>query len=204
MPVKNQKDAVPFSYYLEKFIALDPAEVANRLQIPYAKGKFSLKLLGRTYGITHPNYSISNTGFAAKTLLPQTFLLRYLCQGKALPAGQNFMTFREMPWGEVYVQPFTGRILKHAAFALGTRIDAFRQAAEQLGGRKLKQADAGYEFDFIGNYRLQLLLWAGDEEFPPNAQLLFSDNFTVGFTAEDRVIAGELIINALKSQMTGE
>lgn len=203
MPVKNQKDAVPFSYYVEKFAALEPQEVTKRLQIPFSHGKFTLKLLGSTYEIAHPDYAIFGTGFAAKTLPAQTLLLRYLCEGKDLPAGGEYKTFRQMPWGEVYAQPFAGRILKHAAFALGTRINAFRQAAEELGGRALEHGDVGYEFDLMGNYRLQLLLWEGDEEFPPSAQLLFSDNFAVGFTAEDRVIVGELLINALKTQIAG-
>ena len=82
-------------------------------------------------------------------------------------------TFRELPWGEVYIQPFTGRVLTRAAFTFGTRIAAFRAAAEKLGGIPLRHGDAGYEFTLFDNYRLRLLVWEGDDEFPPNAQILF-------------------------------
>ena len=34
--------------------------------------------------------------------------------------------------------------------------------------------------------------WEGDEEFPPSAQILYSDNFQFGFHAEDMVVAGDL------------
>ena len=60
---------------------------------------------------------------------------------------------------------------------------------------------AGYEFAFLDNYRLRMLVWEGDEEFPPNAQLLYTENFVDGFSAEDRVVAGDILIGILKSKM---
>ena len=199
MQVENQKEEVPFGYYLEKFAALDPGEAAKRLAIPYENGAFTLKLLGETYRVFHPEYKIEGSGFATKTLPPQTFLLRCLLEGRKGESTGSFKTFREMPWGELYIQPFTGRVLTRAAFTFGTRIDKFRAAAEKLGGLPLKHGDAGYEFEFMDGYRLQLLVWEGDEEFPPSSQLLYSANFETGFSAEDRVVAGDLLINALKA-----
>ena len=201
MQIENHKEEVPFSYYLEKFAALDGLEAAKRLGVPFEKGVFTLKLLGQTYEITHPDYTISGEGFATKALPPQTFLLRCLLEGKKGEPTAEFKTFREMPWGELYIQPFTGRVLTRAAFTFGTRIAAFRSAAEKLGGLPLRHGDAGYEFDFMDNYRLRLLVWEGDDEFPPSAQLLYSANFETGFSAEDRVVAGDLLINALKASM---
>ena len=201
MQVENHKEEVPFGYYLEKFAALDAQEAANRLKIPFENGKFTLKLLGETYEISHPEYAIEGEGFATKALPPQTFLLRCLLEGKAAESTTEFKTFREMPWGELYIQPFTGRVLTRAAFTFGTRIAKFRAAAEKLGGLPLKHGDAGYEFEFMDNYRLQMLVWEGDDEFPPSAQLLYSANFESGFSAEDRVVAGDLLINALKAKM---
>ena len=45
------------------------------------------------------------------------------------------------------------------------------------------------------------MVWAGDDEFPPNSQILYTDNFASGFAAEDRVVAGDLLITAIKMQM---
>ncbi len=45
------------------------------------------------------------------------------------------------------------------------------------------------------------MVWEGDEEFPPNAQILYSANFETGFAAEDRVVAGDILISAIKAQM---
>ena len=201
MQIENHKEEVPFSYYLEKFAGLDAAEAAKRLGVPFENGKFTLKLLGQVYEISHPDYAISGEGFVTKSLPPQTFLLRCLLEGKKAEPTNVFKTFREMPWGELYIQPFTGRVLTRAAFTFGTRIAAFRSAAEKLGGLPVKHSDAGYEFTFMDNYRLRLLVWEGDDEFPPSTQLLYTANFESGFSAEDRVVAGDLLIGALKSAM---
>ena len=48
---------------------------------------------------------------------------------------------------------------------------------------------------------MQILVWEGDEEFPPNAQVLYSENFAEGFAAEDRVVAGDILISVIKAAM---
>ena len=53
----------------------------------------------------------------------------------------------------------------------------------------------------IGDFEMQILMWEGDEEFPPSAQVLYSDNFAEGFAAEDRVVAGDILITTIKANM---
>ena len=45
---------------------------------------------------------------------------------------------------------------------------------------------------------IRFLLWLGDEEFPPNGQILFSDNFRYAFTAEDLANAGDIVLTRMK------
>ena len=131
----------------------------------------------------------------------QTFLLRYLLEAKEVAWKGEWKTFREMPWGELYIKPYTGRVLTRAAFTFSFKLDAFRKAAEKMGATAVKHGDAGFLFDLIGGYQMQIMVWAGDEEFPPNAQVLYSDNFAEGFAAEDRVVAGDILITAIKANM---
>ena len=48
---------------------------------------------------------------------------------------------------------------------------------------------------------MRLIVWAGDDEFPPSAQMLFSDNFPNAFNAEDRAVIGDLLIHELKRML---
>ena len=201
MHIENHKEEVPFAHYEEKFRALEPAEAVARLGDIWNGSEFTLTLLGRSFAIAHPDYAIrALDGGAIPPLPTQTFLLRYLLEGKTVADSGQWKTFREMPWGELYIKPYTGRVLTRAAFTFGTRIDAFRKAAEKMGAKAVNHGDAGFEFHLIGGYRMQILVWAGDDEFPPSAQILYSDNFTA-FAAEDRVVAGDILITTVKSNM---
>ena len=201
MEIENHKEEVPFAHYEVLFRALTPQEVLSRLPDTQWDGaEFTLRLLGREFAIAHPGYAIrALDGGAVPPLPTQTFLLRYLLEGKNVAWNGQWKTFREMPWGEMYIQPYTGRVLTRAAFTFGTRIDAFRKAAEKMGATKENHGDAGYEFELVPGYRMQILVWEGDEEFPPNAQVLYSDNFETGFAPEDRVVAGDILISTIKA-----
>ena len=198
MAAENQKENVPFAHYVQLFRQRDLTE--NPIVLPgtgFDGRNFHVQLMDRSYVIAHPAYSI----LPEPSLMVQTFLLRYLLESKNIPWLGNWKTFREMPWGENYEKAFSGRALTRAAFTFGHKPDAFRAACEKMGASPVKYGDAGYEFDFIGNYKIRIFIWAGDEEFPPSAQILYSDNFAEGFTAEDRAVAADLLIGAIKENM---
>ena len=202
MQIENNKEEVPFSHYEELFKALEPAAAVGRTGVKWDGKEFYVNLLGREFAIAHPVYAIrALDGGAVPPLPTQTFLLRYLLEAKEAKWSGEWKTFREMPWGELYIKPYTGRVLTRAAFTFGTRVAKFRAACEKMGADPVKHGDAGFRFDLIGGYQMQILVWEGDDEFPPNAQILYSDNFAEGFAAEDRVVAGDILISTVKSFM---
>ena len=203
MQIENHKEEVPFAHYEELFRNLDPQSALDRLPNLKWDGKeFYVNLLGREYAIAHPECVIRPLDGGKLPPLPmQTFLLRYLLESKTVAWTGQWKTFREMPWGEMYIKPYTGRVLTRAAFTFGTRVAKFREACEKMGAVALPHGDAGYEFEFIGGYRMRILVWEGDDEFPPNAQVLYSDNFADSFAAEDRVVSGDILISVIKGFM---
>ena len=198
MQIENHKEEVPFSFYEEKFKSLDPADVTQRLPfVSWDGAAFRLTLLGTEYTVTWPGYTID----PVPALPVQTFLLRRLLEGTTKPWLGTWKTFREMPWGEMYNTPYTGRVLTRAAFTFGFKMAKFAAACEGLGGRRLPHGDAGYEFDLFGPFKMQILMWEPDDEFPPSAQVLYTENFADCFAAEDRVVAGDILITHIKSAM---
>ena len=202
MQIENHKEEVPFSYYEGLFRQLNPQEAVSRTGVQWDGKEFYVNLLGRDYAIAHPNYAIRALDEGKlPPLSVQTFLLRYLLESKAASWNGEWKTFREMPWGEMYIKPYTGRVLTRAAFTCGTRVAAFRAACEKLGAEAVNHGDAGYQFRLVGDFWMQILVWEGDEEFPPNTQVLYSGNFADGFAAEDRVVAGDILISVIKAAM---
>ena len=204
MEFKNNKEEAPFEHYVEKFRQMEPEDAVRRLQIPFDGNAFTIGFLHQTYAITHPEYSISGAeagAWALRKLPAQTFLLRYLLTGKNLPATGGWKTFQQLPWGEVYLQPFTGRCINRSAFTFGRNIKKYAAAGRKLGGVEIGQGDAGFEFTVIQDYRIRISVWEADEEFGPSAQILFSDNHAAGFLADESVAAAELLIGALAAAM---
>lgn len=204
MEIKNNKEEVPFQYYLREFQQMDPEDSVRRLEIPFDRNTFTIRFLGQTYTVTWPDYAISGNdphAFALDKLQAQTFLLRYLLTGKRLPAVGAWKTFRQLPWGEVYIQPFNGRCIRRSAFVFGKDLHKFSAASRKLGGVEIDQGDKGFEFIVVQDYRIRIIVWEAAEEFAPNAQILFSDNFAAGFLADESVAAAELLIGAICAAM---
>ena len=202
MQIENHKEEVPFAHYEGLFRTLDPQEAMERTGAKWDGKEFYVNLLGREFAIAHPEYALRALDGGNLPPLPtQTFLLRYLLESKNVAWRGEWKTFREMPWGEMYIQPYTGRVLTRAAYTFGFRLAAFKAAAEKMGALPVKHGDAGFEFPLIGNFKMRFLVWEGDDEFPPSAQVLYSDNFAEGFAAEDRVVAGDILITTIKANM---
>ena len=197
MEIQNNKEEIPFSYYADLFAKADPAQITARTGIPMEDNTFHITLLGIPCAVSYPTAEVT----PQLPIPTQTFLIRYLLEGKRVPWNGEWKTFREMPWGELYIKPYTGRVLTRAAFTFGTRLAAFKAACEKMGATPVSHGDAGYEFAFLGDYKVRVLVWEGDEEFPPNAQILYSDNFEDGFAPEDRVVTGDILITAIRSAM---
>ncbi len=202
---QNNKELVPFEHYVSLYKELDPVEASSRCGVKFDSERkcFLMRLLDADYEFSFPEFAISGSegGFALRNLPAQMLLIRFLLEGRASKSSGAFLTYREMPWGEVYIKPFTGRCLTRAAFTFGTRLDAFRRAMENTRAIPLKNGDAGYQIEVMPGYDIRLIVWEGDDEFPPNAQILFSDNFPQAFSAEDRTVVGDIVISDIKRRM---
>lgn len=205
---KDSKERVPYEYYLERYQKEDPLAISDRTQIPYDEkaGVFTLRLMGCTYQISWPDYQIKAVPENVICHYPlenaanaRILVLRYFLEGIAAPASGKFLTYREMPWGEVYFRQFQGRCIFRLAYGFGGKLDQFQSIMERLGGVRIEYGDCGYEFEFMNNLRLRFILWAGDDEFPPSAQILFADNFSAAFHGEDMAVVGDVSIGVLKA-----
>ena len=204
--VENHKELVPFEHYTDLFEKLDPIEASERCGVRYdaERQTFTLRLLYVDYEITWPRFSIRSAvkdGFALFNLPAQILLIRFLLEGRRSVGTGAFLPYREMPWGEVYLKPFTGRCLNRAAFTFGPRLEAFKTAAARMRAIPLDKGDASFQFEIMPGYEVRLIVWEGDDEFPPNSQMLFSDNFPKAFSAEDRTVVGDILISDLKRRM---
>lgn len=204
---KDSKEQRPYEYYLKTYQEIDPKEISERTGFFYDEEKkvFTVVFMGSTYEISFPDYKISHKE-DEKGVYPleeamnaKIFMVRYLSEKAKAPSSGKFLTYREVPWGEVYFRQFQGRCLMRLAFSYGNKLEAFKKVMTAMGAKPLEQGDCAFELEFMEGFFIRLILWEGDDEFPPSSQILFSDNFAVTFAAEDLAVAGDICINMMKS-----
>ena len=206
----NNKEERPFAHYCAQYRQLDPQEAATRCGVAYdaQAGQFVLDFLGNRYAVGYPEFSVTvldkrvPADQLSQARNAQILLLRYLLEGKKVPPLGKQYTYREMPWGELYNTQFTGRCIKRLAFSFGNDVPGFRRIMEALGATEIHGGDAGYALTLLDGLTVQFLIWAGDDEFPPSAQILFSDNFPEAFSAEDMAVVGDVTLNTMKEMRT--
>jgi hypothetical protein len=206
-PIKNRKAEVPFSHYLGIYKALDPGEIARRCGLPFdtAASAFGIRIMGGEYTAAFPDFELrDSSGVPVNSPYEKILFLRYLCEGKYFAGTGKSLAYREIPWGQVYYANFRGRCINRFAALLGNNLGAFRRLMEErreLRAERLGQGDAGYRFEAACGLYMSVLVWAGDEEFPPAAQLLFDDNMVYAFTAEDLAVFGEVVLERFRGML---
>ncbi len=205
---KDNKERIPLEHYLSEYRKLDPKEAAERCGVEYdeERGQFHIRLMGYRYLVDFPEFAVHKEeeeeegAFLLLDMVPaKIIVLRFLISAQVVKSSGKYLTYREVPWGEVYFRQFEGRCLMRLKFGFGFKLDKFAEGMEKIPGvQKLTLGDVSYEFEFINGLHVRFILWAGDEEFPPSSQILFEDNFPYAYQAEDLAVVGDISITTLK------
>ena len=206
---KDNKERIPPEHYLSEYRNSEPKEAAERCGIEYdgEKQQFHIRLMGFRYLVDFPEFAVHKEdeneegAFLLLDMVPaKIIVLRFLISAQVVKSSGKYLTYREVPWGEVYFRQFEGRCLMRLKFGFGFKLDKFAEGMEKIPGvKKLSLGDVSYEFEFINGLHVRFILWAGDEEFPPSSQILFEDNFPYAYQAEDLAVVGDISISTLKA-----
>jgi hypothetical protein len=91
----------------------------------------------------------------------------------------SWIAFSELPDGRFYNQAFQGYTGRELVKTFGNDLDAFEGAASKAGGEKrfpmagAPLGDSAFAYHALPRVPLMVVYWLGDEDFPPNSQILF-------------------------------
>jgi len=203
--MKKENWEISFEHHLAKYRELDPSEASARCGLEFEKerSRFTVSLLSHILYAEWPEFKLipadsDNCPKALYDFMMQVLTMRVLYLGVSAPSGGSFKAYREFPWGGVYDVNFNGRCIKRFAYGFGYKPEALEKAAEKLGGVRQNFGDMAFDFPFMGGITCRYILWKPDDEFPPSAQILFSDNSQFMYNAEDLAAVGDVITGALK------
>jgi len=159
-------------------------------------GALCVPFLNRVYRVSGNGFEFDDMAASGRDvpLQEQILILHYLMARPAAVVSDDWVAYREIPGAAFYFGAFVKRAIDPLKKAFGQNVAGLAAAAERLLGRPVAPGDAGFEFRVFPKVPLRLILYAGDDEFAPEANILFDRSIGGMLSPEDIAwLAGMLV-----------
>jgi len=118
-------------------------------------------------------------------LTEQVLILHYLLHASGETLTGHAIDFRQVPEGSFYWSAFVSRAKKPLLETFGRNLPFYLKVAESLGGEPQSLGDAAARFLAFPRVPITHVLWGGDDEFQPEANILFDETIPRYLPTED-------------------
>jgi len=183
-----------FEIAAKKLRGLDPEKVAELSGAKLAGNALRLRFVDQDCAVHLDPVSVEETSGGEVALTDQVLILHYLIQGDGrLPSGE-WIAYREVPGAQTYQPVFYKRAIAPLKEAFGQRPELLTSLTEHLAPAPGQGGDASVIIPAFPRTPVMLIVWNGDDEFPPEANILFDKSITGYLTAEDIAwLAGRIV-----------
>jgi Domain of unknown function (DUF3786) len=130
-------------------------------------------------------------------LAEKIIVLHYLLTARGESVGNNFVTFREVPGGVFYYPAFLKRARDPLVRIFGGEPEQLLRCSRHLGAESANLGDASVRLVPLPRVPLTLVLWKGDEEFAPEATVLFDRSVGSYLPPEDIAMLSGMVVYRL-------
>lgn len=130
---------------------------------------------------------------------PAILILHYLAKkftGLPQLTGE-WLDFKELSGVEGYHAAFRKRSIDPVIRKYGSNPQGLLDVLDRLPGKRVDQGDIGIMLEAFQQVPVMVLLWRADEEFGPEANVLFDKSITKIFCTEDIVVLAGIIASQL-------
>ncbi len=170
--------------------------------LPHNDETIAIRLLSDTYTIDPGNRSVlsDSCNVPAKEHVA-ILLLHYLrrkAESKILPhATGEWVDFNELEGGEGYYPAFKKRTIDHILKKYGANPEGIKDALGRMPGETADKGDVGIIIHPFKEISILVTMSKADDEFGPDANILFDKNISGIFCTEDIVVLTEMVVHLL-------
>lgn len=164
--------------------------------------QFSVRLFADEYSIDAAGKSVTRMSCAVPAKdYTAIILLHYLIRACRLgnlpqPIGE-WIDFKELEGGDAYYPTFRKRTIDRIVTKFGSAAEKFEAASGRFPVRKATIGDQGYIFQAFAEVPILIALYAADDEFGADANILFDKGIAHIFCTEDIVVLTEILVHSL-------
>jgi hypothetical protein len=166
--------------------ALDPEKVQRNANVIYDRelSSYEMVCFARKINISLLDRNISGNSDTAATLINEhgdysrLSILKYLVNVKEVPLSGQLVRPTDLSGGDLFARGTHILPLEEIADLFNNDKDAFINKGQELGGQQLEYGDMALRLFPFPRVPIVLIVWSGDDEFPPRSSLLFDSSCT--------------------------
>lgn len=189
----------------------DPERIAVRSGAAYIQGDrgdgvLSIDFLNKTIDISWPELIFSyGDDHGEVPIQQQVLLLHYLNLAEDVKISGEWIAYQEVPDGMFYLDAFVRRAKNPMVQGFGNKPELLVKLAKKVyGATPLDQGDLAVAIQALPLIPVALILWKGDDEFPPEGTILFDRTVSQVLSAEDIAWLAGMIIYPLLGMAAGQ
>jgi hypothetical protein len=166
------------------------------------RGPFEVRLLSDVYNIDPENRTVlsSSCNVAAKeqvSLILLHYLLKKIHFGKVFPEAGEWVDFNQLEGGEGYYPAFKKRTINNLIKKYGSNPGSLLASSERFPCTPAGGSDISIIIRAFDDVPIRITMQKADEEFGPDANILYDKNISNIFCTEDVVVLTEFIVRLL-------
>ncbi len=165
---------------IEEFAAKDPWHMAELSGAEFENNIFTLSYCNLPIEIVYPDGEVKfqkdgDENFKCLELIndEKVLILHYLSHSSGLPLRGQWISFLDLTGGQMHRTSFQKEVLEPLSQKYGSNIGKFIEKGIVHGGETYPGGAAGLVIPVFPKISIAFLLWEGEDEFPPRAQILF-------------------------------
>ncbi len=160
------------------------------------KSCFCLEYCRHQYYISYPEGTVLEDSNQQVSGEETVLFLQYLNRAQPLPPRRKWLSFLELPGGELHNMPFQKEAVIPLAAKYGNNIEEFVARSEEYG-ESMKAGDAAFIIPVFPRLEMAVVIWGKDEEFSARANVLFDVASTYHLPTASLYVLGIVVVKRL-------
>ena len=160
-------------------------------------GVLVIPFLNRVFHALPPDFTFTDADEPEKPapIQEQVLILHYLLGDPLADPSGDWAAYREIPGASFYTSAFTKRAIDPLKKIFGEDPESLKKIAPLVGGVPFAgPGDACFEFSPFPRVPVRIILYAGDDEFPAEASILFDRSVGRIISPEDMAWLAGMIV----------